>query len=66
MFDLETTSIDSGKAYWIYSKGGSTFNGPLNIDLSTALKFNIENRTEKLSFENLTQNFLFVSYNELL
>jgi hypothetical protein len=59
--DLETNLIDSGKAYWIYSKGGSTFNGPLNIDLSTALKFNIENQTEKISFDNLTQNSLEIT-----
>jgi len=60
--DIENTPIESGKAYWIYSKGGSDYNGPLKIDLSSTLNFNIEKLSSNIHCFNRTQNPLEVQF----
>ncbi|KPA13811.1 conserved hypothetical protein, secreted [Candidatus Magnetomorum sp. HK-1] len=62
--DLETSFIDPGKAYWIYSKGGSDYNGPLQIELplkANALTFNNEKLSAKIHFSNIKQRPLEIT-----
>jgi len=55
--DLDTQVIRPGKAYWIYSTGGSNFNGPLQIDLPMKLSelvFDIQTISSIIQCRNMT------------
>jgi hypothetical protein len=55
--DPETVLIESGKAYWIYSKGGSDYHSPTRITLplnADGLSFGIEKTTSKIHLVNKT------------
>jgi len=57
MKDPETVLIESGKAYWIYSKGGSDYHSPTRITLplnADGLSFGIEKTTSKIHLVNKT------------
>lgn len=58
--NLATTAIDSDKAYWIFSKSGSQFLGPLSLKLPQVDRVEFGNIVEQttLRFDNKTQGGL--------
>ena len=54
ILSLETTPIQAGEAYWVYTQGGSDYQGPLELDFEgrTAMDYGAGLTSQPWSFDN--------------
>jgi hypothetical protein len=56
--DLSATTISSGEAYWVYSEGGSTYQGPIEVGLPgrDTVDFGSSLNELNLTFRNVSES----------